>query len=37
MRDGAALFEAEVLVVLESVSGKPQRISQRIRAGLAGR
>jgi acyl-CoA thioester hydrolase len=36
MRDGAALFEAEVLVVLVSVSGKPQRISQRIRAGLAG-
>lgn len=36
MRDGAVLFEAEVLVVLVSVSGKPQRISQRIRAGLAG-
>jgi acyl-CoA thioester hydrolase len=35
MRDGAVLFEAEVLVVLVSVSGKPQRISQRIRARLA--
>jgi acyl-CoA thioester hydrolase len=36
VRDGAVLFEAEVLVVLVSVSGKPLRISQRIRAGLAG-
>ena len=34
MRDGAVLFEAEVLVVLVSVSGKPQRLSQRLRAGL---
>ena len=36
-RAGTVLFEAEVLVVLVSVSGKPQRISQRIRAGLAAR
>ena len=36
LRDGATLFEAEVLVVLVSLSGKPQRISQRLRAGLAG-
>jgi acyl-CoA thioester hydrolase len=35
LRDGTVLFEAEVLVVLVSVSGKPQRISQRLRAGLA--
>ena len=35
MRDGAVLLEAEVLVVLVSVSGKPQRISHRIRAELA--
>jgi acyl-CoA thioester hydrolase len=35
LRDGAVLFEAEVLVVLVSLSGKPQRISQRLRAGLA--
>ena len=36
LREGAVLFEAEVLVVLVSLSGKPQRISQRLRAGLAG-
>ncbi len=36
MRDGVVLFEAEVLVVLVSVSGKPQRLSQRLRAGLCG-
>ena len=36
LRDGAVLFEAEVLVVLVSMSGKPQRINQRIRAGLMG-
>jgi acyl-CoA thioester hydrolase len=36
LRKGIALFEAEVLVVLVSVSGKPQRLSQRLRAGLAG-
>jgi acyl-CoA thioester hydrolase len=36
VRDGAVLFEAEVLVVLVSVSGKPQRLSQRLRAGLKG-
>jgi acyl-CoA thioester hydrolase len=34
MRGNTVLFEAEVLVVLVSVSGKPQRINQRIRAGL---
>ena len=37
LRDGVVLFEAEVLVVLVSVSGKPQRINQRIRTGLTGR
>ncbi|MEO8650856.1 MAG: tol-pal system-associated acyl-CoA thioesterase [Hyphomicrobiaceae bacterium] len=36
LRDGTVLFEAEVLVVLVSMSGKPQRINQRLRAGLAG-
>jgi acyl-CoA thioester hydrolase len=36
VRDGVVLFEAEVLVVLVSVSGKPQRLSQRLRAGLSG-
>ena len=36
LREGVVLFEAEVLVVLVSVSGKPQRIDQRIRTGLAG-
>ncbi len=36
MRDGVVLFEAEVLVVLVSVTGKPQRIGQRIRDSLAG-
>jgi acyl-CoA thioester hydrolase len=35
LRDGVVLFEAEVLVVLVSLSGKPQRINQRLRAGLA--
>ena len=34
MLNGTVLFEAEVLVVLVSLSGKPQRISQRLRAGL---
>lgn len=34
IRDDVVLFEAEVLVVLVSVSGKPQRLSQRLRAGL---
>ena len=33
-RDGVTLFEARVLVVLVSVSGKPQRLSQRIRQML---
>lgn len=37
MRDRTTLFEADVLVVLVSVTGKPQRISQRLRAGLGGR
>ena len=37
LRDGVVLFEAEVLVVLVSVSGKPQRLSQRLRVGLTGR
>lgn len=35
VRGDAVLFEADVLVVLVSVSGKPQRLSQRLRAGLA--
>jgi acyl-CoA thioester hydrolase len=34
-RGEVALFEADVLVVLVSVSGKPQRLSQRLRSGLA--
>lgn len=33
-RDGAPLFEAEVMVVLVSVAGKPLRISQAVRAAL---
>ena len=36
MRGETVLFEADVLVVLVSVSGKPQRLSQRLRAGLSG-
>lgn len=36
MRGETMLFEADVLVVLVSVSGKPQRLSQRLRAGLSG-
>jgi acyl-CoA thioester hydrolase len=35
IRGETVLFEAEVLVVLVSVSGKPQRLSQRLRAGLS--
>ncbi len=35
-REGVALFEADVLVVLVSVSGKPQRLGQRLRSGIAG-
>ncbi len=31
VRDGATLFEAQVMVVLVSVSGKPLRISQAVR------
>lgn len=34
-RSGVVLFEASVTVVLVSVSGKPQRLGQRIRAALA--
>lgn len=33
-RDGTVLFEAEVMVVLVSTSGKPMRISQAIRSAL---
>ena len=33
-RDGTALFEARVLVVLVSLAGKPQRLSQRIRTAI---
>jgi acyl-CoA thioester hydrolase len=36
LRDGVVLFEAEVMVVLVSLSGKPQRINQHIRTGLTG-
>jgi len=35
-RDEVPLFEAEVMVVLVSVSGKPLRISQGIRSALGG-
>ncbi|MGI9409185.1 MAG: YbgC/FadM family acyl-CoA thioesterase [Hyphomicrobiaceae bacterium] len=33
-RDGIALFAARVLVVLVSLAGKPQRLSQRIRSAI---
>jgi acyl-CoA thioester hydrolase len=33
-RDGTTLFSAEVMVVLVSVSGKPMRLSQAIRAAM---
>jgi acyl-CoA thioester hydrolase len=36
-RGGTTLFEARVLVVLVSVSGKPQRLGDRIRAALAAK
>ena len=36
VRGDAVLFEADGLVVLVSVSGKPQRLSQRLRTGLSG-
>jgi len=36
-REGAPLFEAEVLVVLVSVSGKPLRISQAVRSAFEPR
>jgi acyl-CoA thioester hydrolase len=35
-RDGQLLFEAEVLVVLVSVSGKPLRIARELRAAFGG-
>ena len=35
VRGEAVLFEADVLVVLVSVSGKPQRLSQRLRTRLS--
>jgi acyl-CoA thioester hydrolase len=34
-RDGAVLFEARVEIVLVSLSGKPQRLSKRLRDVLA--
>ncbi|MGE8941195.1 YbgC/FadM family acyl-CoA thioesterase [Leptospira interrogans] len=34
VRDGATLFEAQVMVVLVSVSGKPLRISQAVRTAF---
>ena len=34
VRHGATLFEAQVMVVLVSVSGKPLRISQAVRAAF---
>ncbi len=33
-RDDSLVFEAEVLVVLISLAGKPQRLSKRVRAAL---
>ena len=33
-RDGRLLFEAEVMVVLVSVSGKPLRIARELRAAF---
>ena len=35
-RDGQLLFEAEVMVVLVSVSGKPLRIARELRAAFGG-
>lgn len=35
-RDGAAIFTAEVMVVLVSRSGKPQRLGERLRAAFGG-
>ena len=35
-RDGVVLFDAEVMVVLVSVSGKPMRISQALRTAFEG-
>lgn len=35
-RDGAVLFEAEVVVVLISVAGKPLRIAETLRAAVQG-
>lgn len=36
MRDGARIFEAEVTVVLVSVSGKPLRLSEAVRGAFKG-
>ncbi len=36
LRDGKPVFSAEVLVVLISLSGKPQRLSQHIRSAIEG-
>jgi acyl-CoA thioester hydrolase len=36
MRDGARIFEAEVTVVLVSVSGKPLRLSEAVRGAFEG-
>ena len=35
-RDGIALFEAEVMVVLVSVAGKPLRIARELRGAFTG-
>ena len=35
-REGVSLFEAQVQVVLVSVSGKPQRLSKRLREAFGG-
>ncbi len=36
MRDGVRIFEAEVTVVLVSVSGKPLRLSEAVRGAFKG-
>lgn len=36
-RNGTALFEAEVMVVLVSVSGKPLRLAGELRSAFSGR
>jgi acyl-CoA thioester hydrolase len=35
-REGRAIFEAKVQVVLVSISGKPQRLSRRLRTAFEG-